>query len=139
MREGVLKKLAHCELIIHAGDIGTVTILDQLRSMGKVIAVKGNVDHGSWSTRLKEAECIDFYGKTILVTHNLDDLKLNPESAHVDVVIHGHSHRASKEYKQGVLYVNPGSAGPRRFTLPTSIAYLRLVDRKIIPEIILIG
>ncbi len=136
LRETVLKKLATCELIIHAGDIGTVTTLDQLQRIGKVIAVKGNVDHGSWSARLKEAEYIDFHGKTILVMHNLDDLKLHPPSANVDAVIYGHSHRASQHHKNGVLYLNPGSAGPRRFALPTTIAYLRLVDQHLIPEII---
>ena len=136
LREAVLKKLAHCELIIHAGDIGTVTVLDQLRRIGEVVAVKGNVDHGSWSARLKESECIDFYRKRILVVHSLDDLTMHPESANVDVVIYGHSHRASNYYNNGVLYVNPGSAGPRRFTLPTSIAYLRLVDKQFVPEIV---
>ena len=138
LTEAVLKKLALCELIVHAGDIGNAAILDQLRSIGKVIAVKGNIDHGSWSASLKESEYIDFYGKTILAIHNIDDLKMNPKSANIDVVIYGHSHRASKDYKDGVLYLNPGSAGPKRFGLPTSIAYLRLVDQRIIPEIILI-
>jgi uncharacterized protein len=136
LTEAVLKKLAHCELIIHAGDIGNAAILDQLQKIGKVIAVKGNIDHGSWSASLKESEYIDFYGKSILAIHNIDDLKMNPESANIDVVIYGHSHKASKDYKNGVLYLNPGSAGPRRFSLPTSIAYLRLVDQRIIPEII---
>ena len=138
LREAVMKKLADCELIIHAGDIGTVTVLDQLERIGKVIAVKGNVDHGSWSARLKESEYVNFHGKMILVIHNIDDLKIHPQSTNLDVVIYGHSHRASTHYDNGVLYVNPGSAGPRRFTLPTSIAYLRLVDGQIIPEIILI-
>ncbi len=134
--DAVLEKLAHCELIIHAGDIGTVTVLDHLRRIGKVVAVKGNVDHGSWSAHLKESECVDFYRKRILVVHNLDDLAMHPESANVDVVIYGHSHRAVNYYKNGVLYVNPGSAGPRRFTLPRSIAYLRLVNKQLVPEII---
>jgi uncharacterized protein len=136
LRESVLAKLAHCELIIHAGDIGDVAVLAQLQRIGRVVAVKGNVDRGSWSASLNESECIDFYGKTILVIHNIDDLKMNPESGNVDVVIYGHSHRAAQGRKDGVLYVNPGSAGPRRFSLPTSIAYLRLVDQQIIPEII---
>ena len=136
LTEAVMEKLTLCELIIHAGDIGSVTILDQLQRIGKVIAVKGNVDRGSWSDSLKESEYIDFYGKTIFVVHNIDDLKMNAKSANIDVVVYGHSHRASKDYRDGVLYVNPGSAGPRRFSLPTSIAYLRLVDQKIIPEII---
>jgi len=138
MRDRVLKKLARCELIIHAGDIGAATILDQLQSVGKVIAVKGNVDHGSWSARLKEQEHVDFHGKTIVIIHDLSHLQIDPKAAKVDVVIYGHSHRASKEYKHGVLYLNPGSAGPRRFALPTSIAYIRLVNQHLIPEIVTI-
>jgi uncharacterized protein len=136
LRDAVLKKLADCELIIHAGDIGTEIVLDQLERIGKVIAVKGNTDHGPWSARLKESEYINFHGKNILVIHNINDLKLHPQLVNPDVVIHGHSHRASTYYDNGVLYVNPGSAGPRRFTLPTSIAYLQLADGQIIPEII---
>lgn len=136
LSEAVLRKLAPCELIIHAGDIGNVTVLDQLKTLVRVVAVKGNVDYGAWSAHLKEAEYVDFYGKTLLVIHNIDDLKLHPTLANLDVVIYGHSHRASKDYKNGVLYVNPGSAGPRTFSLPTSIAYLRLIDQRLIPEII---
>jgi uncharacterized protein len=136
IREGVLKKLACCELIIHAGDIGNVTVLEQLRSIGKVVAVRGNVDRGPWSANLKEAESVDLYGKTILVIHNIDDLKRYPPWPNPDVVIYGHSHRASTNYKHGTLYLNPGSAGPRRFGLPTSIAYLRLIGQHVTAEII---
>lgn len=138
LREAVLEKLRPCELIIHAGDIGNQTIIDQLRNVGNVIAVKGNVDWGSWSAGLKEWEYFDFHGKTIFIIHDLSHLEIDPKAAKVDVVIYGHSHRASKEYKNGVLYLNPGSAGPRRFGLPTSIAYLRLVDQHLVPDIITI-
>ena len=138
LREAVMEKLRPCELIIHAGDIGNKTIIDQLRRMGNVIAVSGNVDRGSWSAGLKEWEYLDFHGKTIFIIHDISRLAIDPKAAKVDVVIYGHSHRASQEYKNGVLYLNPGSAGPRRFALPTSIAYLRLVDRRLIPEIITI-
>jgi len=138
LREAVLEKLRPCELIVHAGDIGDQTIMDQLRSVGNVIAVKGNGDKGSWSTSLKEWEYVDFQGKTILVIHDLSHLDVDPGSANADVVIYGHSHRASQEYKNGVLYLNPGSAGPRTFTFPPSIAYIRLVDQHLIPEIITI-
>ena len=138
LREAVLEKLRPCELIIHAGDIGNQTVIDQLRSMSNVIAVKGNVDTGPWSAGLKEWEYLDFHGKTIFVIHDISRLGIDPKAAKVDVVIYGHSHRASQEYKNGLLYLNPGSAGPRRFTLPASIAYLRLVEQQLIPEIITI-
>lgn len=138
LRRAVLEKLRPCELIVHAGDIGNQTTLDQLRSKGKVVAVKGNVDKGPWSARLREWEYVDFHTKTIFVIHDISHLDIDPISASVDVVIYGHSHQAAMEYKNGVLYVNPGSAGPRRFALPTSIAYLRLVDQRIIPEIVTI-
>ena len=138
LREAVLEKLRPCELIVHAGDIGNQSVIDQLRSMGNVIAVKGNVDGGSWSAGLKEWEYLDFHGETIFVIHDISRLGIDPKAAKVDVVIYGHSHRASQEYKNGLLYLNPGSAGPRRFTLPTSIAYLRLVEQQLIPEIITI-
>jgi putative phosphoesterase len=139
LREAVLEKLRPCELIVHAGDIGNQTILDQLRSTGKVVAVKGNVDKGSWAAGLKEWEYVDFHEKTIFVIHDISHLDIDPTAAGIDVVIYGHSHRASIEYKNGVLYLNPGSAGPRRFGLPTSIAYLRLVDQRTIPEIVTIA
>jgi putative phosphoesterase len=138
LREAVLEKLRPCELIIHAGDIGDQTVINQLRSMGNVIAVRGNVDRGPWSADLKEWEYLDFHGKTILVIHDISHLRIDPKAANVDVVIYGHSHIASKEFTNGVLYLNPGSAGPRRFTLPTSIAHLRLVEQHLIPEIITI-
>jgi uncharacterized protein len=138
LREAVLEKLRSCELIVHAGDIGNQTIIDQLRSMGKVIAVKGNVDRGYWSAGLKEWEYLDFHGKTIFIIHDISHLEIDPKAAGLDAVIYGHSHRASKEYRNGVLYLNPGSAGPRRFVLPASIAHLRLVGRRLIPEIITI-
>jgi uncharacterized protein len=132
----VLEKLGPCELIVHAGDIGSEAVIDQLISIGKVVAVKGNVDKGSWTAGLKEWEIVDFHGKILLVIHDIAHLDWDPKSANVDAVIYGHSHRASSEHKRGVLYMNPGSAGPRRFTLPTSMAYLRLIDGQIIPEII---
>jgi putative phosphoesterase len=106
--------------------------------MGNVIAVRGNVDRGPWSADLKEWEYLDFHGKTIFIIHDLSHLEIDLKAAKVDVVIYGHSHIASKEYKNGVLYLNPGSAGPRRFALPASIAHLRLVDQHLIPEIITI-
>lgn len=136
MRESALVKLTDCELIIHAGDIGNMAILDQLRRVATVVAVKGNIDHGCWSADLNETEYIDFHENRILVVHNIEDLKMHSTSLEFDVLIYGHSHRASIQYKNGVLYLNPGSAGPNRFNLPASIAYLRLVEGRLIPEIL---
>ncbi len=136
MRDAVKEKLARCELIIHAGDIGNEAVLDQLRDISRVIAVKGNVDHGLWSAGLKEAEYIDFHEHHIFVIHNIDELNMHPSSATFDVLIYGHSHRASAQHKDGVLYLNPGSAGPKRFNLPPSIAYLHLVNGQFTPEIV---
>jgi len=136
MREAVVKKLARCELIIHAGDIGDEAVLDQLRGISRVIAVKGNVDHGIWSTGLKEAEYINFHEHHIFVIHNIDELERHRPPAEIDVLIYGHSHRASTRYKDGVLYLNPGSAGPKRFDLPPSIAYVQLVHGQLTAEIV---
>jgi putative phosphoesterase len=138
MRETLLEKLAGCELIIHAGDIGNEEVLNRLRNIGEVIAVKGNVDQGLWTAGLKDAEHIDFHEHHIFVIHNLDELKRHPLPAKLDVLIYGHSHTPSTQCKDGVLYLNPGSAGPKRFNLPTSIATLRLVDGQFTPEIVFI-
>jgi uncharacterized protein len=136
MREAVVEKLARCELIIHAGDIGNEAVLGQLRDISRVVAVKGNVDHGLWSAGLNEAEYIDFHEHRIFVIHNIDELNMHPSPGKIDVFIHGHSHRASTRYQDGMLYLNPGSAGPKRFNLPPSIAYLQLVNGQLIPEIV---
>ena len=136
LRPAVEQRLRQCQLIVHAGDIGNKDVLDRLQSMGNLVAVKGNIDRDTWAERLPEWECIDFQGKNILVIHDIARLGLDPKAANVDVVVYGHSHRSAIYRKEGVLYVNPGSAGPGRFVFPTTIAYLRLIDQQIIPEII---
>ena len=138
LRPQIREKLHPCELIVHAGDVGDQAVMDRLQSIGTVVAVKGNVDRGAWTDPLREWELIQFHGKTILLIHNIARLDWEPKSTNVDVVVYGHSHRASTHYTNGVLYLNPGSAGPRRFTLPVTMAYLRLIDGQITPEIITI-
>jgi len=136
LREEVIEKLRPCALIIHAGDIGDQSVLDELRKISKVVAVRGNVDTEPWSSALKKDECVSFNGKHIYVIHNIDRLDIDPKAAGLDAVICGHSHKPSIEYKDTVLYLNPGSAGPKRFELPVSMAYLRLANGTLTPEIV---
>jgi len=116
-----LRGAAH---IIHAGDIGSAAILDELAALAPVTAVRGNNDQGAWADALGETALVDLGGIRIHVLHDLAQLGLDPKSAGVRVVVAGHSHRASVVERDGVLYVNPGSAGPRRFRLPVAAAEL---------------
>ncbi len=136
LRPEVKEKLRGCELIVHAGDVGNQSVLDELQKIGTIVAVRGNVDRGPWADALREWELIEFHGRTILLIHNIAHLEWEPKSAKVDAVVYGHSHRASSQYTKGVLYLNPGSAGPKRFTLPITMAYIRVTDGEMKPEII---
>lgn len=119
--------LADVQHIVHAGDIGSPEVLDQLRAIAPLTVVRGNVDYGRWADGIPfHAEiCIDGYN--IYAVHNPNDVDIDPEAAGVAAVICGHTHRPIIESRGGVLYINPGSAGPRRFSLPVSLGFLRLV------------
>lgn len=137
LRESVRKKLAVCEMIIHAGDIGGINILKDLQNIAGVIAVRGNMDRDFGAgDRLNKTEFVEIAGRNIYVLHNVDELDLVPATAKLDLVVYGHSHRPSISRRNGVLFLNPGSAGPRRFKLPISMAYLKIVGDKLIPELI---
>jgi putative phosphoesterase len=136
LRPQALAALRGSALIIHAGDVGSPDILDALRQVAPVCAVRGNVDKGSWSTRLPETEVVQVDDVSLYVLHILDDLDLDPPTAGLQAVIFGHTHRPKMEAKDGVLYFNPGSAGPRRFDLPVSVGRLTVVDGKLRGEII---
>ena len=123
-------------LIIHAGDVGRPEILEELRRIAPVIAVRGNVDSGAWATSLPHGEIVEHDGIRLYVIHILEDLDLDPPTAGFHAVITGHTHRPKMTTKDGVLYFNPGSAGPRRFTLPVSLGRLFLADGKLRGEII---
>lgn len=110
--------------IIHAGDVGAPEILEKLQHIAPVTAIRGNIDKGSWARRLPETEAVEIAGISIYVLHDLAQLDLKPEAAGFDVVISGHSHVPKQESRAGVLYFNPGSAGPRRFKLPVSVGRL---------------
>lgn len=126
LRPEAVAALQGSDLIIHAGDVGDSTILDQLNKVAPVVAVRGNVDKAAWAFRLKTTEIIEAGPAVIYVLHNVDDLDLDPAIGKFDIVVSGHSHKASKKFRSGVLYVNPGSAGPRRFELPITVARLNL-------------
>ena len=119
--------LAGSDHIVHAGDVGDPSILDTLAAIAPVTAIRGNVDTDAWAARLRETELIRFGEVAVYVLHDLAALDIDPRSAGVHVVIAGHSHRPLVDRKDGVLYVNPGSAGPRRFRLPIAAAQL-LID-----------
>jgi uncharacterized protein len=114
--------LAGVELIIHAGDIGNPEILAALGSVAPVYAVRGNTDRGGWARKLPLSRVVEVNGFHLYVLHELFTLDLNPAMAGLAAVIYGHSHSPHQERKDGVLYLNPGSAGPRRFTLPVTLA-----------------
>ncbi|WP_420472740.1 metallophosphoesterase family protein [Noviherbaspirillum sp. ST9] len=112
--------------IIHAGDICDGSVLRDLEAIAPVTAVRGNNDRGTWAETLRERERIEIGGVPIYVVHDLHDLDVVPETCGIKVVITGHSHRPLMKMENGVLYMNPGSAGPRRFTLPVSIGFLEI-------------
>ena len=125
----------HCvDRILHAGDIGDPGILDRLRELAPVTAVRGNVDRGPWAARLPETEVVEVEGIWIYMLHDLTRLDLKPEAAGIRVVIYGHSHQPKIEEKNGVLYFNPGSAGPRRFRLPITLGRLLIAKRMVKAE-----
>lgn len=126
VRPEALFALAGVDRIIHAGDIASEAVLDQLRRIAPVVAVRGNNDRGSWAGALRERETIDLEGARIHVVHDLKQLDADPQSAGYTVVVSGHSHKPSIRMERGVLFVNPGSAGPRRFRLPISLALLEI-------------
>ena len=126
LRKEAVEALRGSELIIHAGDVGKPEILDELRSIAQVVVVRGNVDTESWAQGLPETAVAETGAAMIYVLHNVNTLDLNPAAAGFQIVVSGHSHKPGKTEREGVLYVNPGSAGPRRFQLPVTVAHLRL-------------
>jgi len=131
LRPEAVAVLAGVEHILHAGDVGDPAILEALRNIAPVTAIRGNVDVSGDCARLSETELVELGGVGIYMLHDLNALDLNPIAAGVAVVISGHSHKAKIERKKGVLYFNPGSAGPKRFSLPISVGLLEIVDGRV--------
>ena len=124
------------DLIIHAGDIGTPDVIDELRAMAPTFSVRGNNDTQAWAASVPERQIVDAAGRKILVLHQIGDLFREPAPAGCAAVIFGHTHKPLVETRNDVLYVNPGSAGPRRFKLPVTVARLRVAGRELRPEIV---
>lgn len=131
LRPEAIAALRGSDRILHAGDVGDPGILDRLRELAPVTAVRGNVDRGRWAAALPETELVEIEGLSIYLIHDLGQLDLKPEAAGIRVVIYGHSHQPKIEEKNGVLFFNPGSAGPRRFHLPMSLGVLEINVGKI--------
>lgn len=129
LREEALHALRGSDLILHAGDVGAPEILERLKTVAPVVAVRGNVDTGEWAQALPLTEVIAAGSTMIYMLHILQDLDLNPGVAGFHMVVSGHSHKPGRTEKEGVLYINPGSAGPSRFYLPVTIARLDLAVR----------
>ena len=136
LRAEALAALQGSDYIIHAGDVGDPAILGKLGEIAPVTAVRGNVDRGHWAEKIPETNILEVVGILIYVLHDLTQLDLKPDAAGFAAVISGHSHVPKQEMKNGVLYFNPGSAGPRRFKLPVSIGRLLIEAGEIRGEIV---
>jgi uncharacterized protein len=136
LRPEAVELLRGSEHIIHAGDIGSPDIIPALETIAPVTAIRGNIDTQPWARRFPETEAVELGGVTIYVIHDVNTLDLNPKAAGFAAVISGHSHVSKQETKNGVLYFNPGSAGPRRFKLPVSVGQLEIVRREVSATIV---
>lgn len=126
LRPEAIAALQGVELIFHLGDVGKPEILEELNKLAPTIAIRGNVDTAPWCAALPATQFVELASTNIYLLHNLSDLDLHPAGAGIHIVLYGHTHQPAKTEKDGVLYINPGSAGPRRFTLPVSLATLDL-------------
>lgn len=136
LRPEAVRLLAGVHHIIHAGDIGRPEVIAGLATIAPVTAIRGNVDTGAWAAGYPATARVTLGGRTIFVLHDLKELDVDPAAEGIDVVVSGHSHRPKSETVAGVLYLNPGSAGPRRFTLPIALATLELGRRGVVrPQI----
>lgn len=136
LRLEAVNALKGSDIIIHAGDIGRSEIIERLKNIAPVYAVRGNIDRSPWGNTLPITDIIEISGKFLYVLHNIHEIDVDPVAAGFDAVISGHSHKPNIENKNGVFFINPGSAGPRRFSLPVTIASLQIVGDSISCDII---
>lgn len=136
LRPQALAALEGVEHILHAGDIGDDNILEALRQIAPLTAIRGNTDHYGLCSSLPATDVVELAGRLFYLVHSIHDLDLNPVAAGIAAVISGHSHNPSANHREGVLYINPGSAGPRRFSLPTTLATLDLAKSTLTPYFI---
>ena len=136
LRPEAVEALRGSDLILHAGDVGGAEILDELAKLAAVRAIRGNVDTEPPLRKLPDIEVVEVDEVSIYVIHNVHDLDLNPRAAGLAAVVSGHSHKPAIETRDGVLYFNPGSAGPRRFSLPVTVGKLRIRKGKLAAEVV---
>ena len=125
--------------ILHAGDVGDATILNELRALAPVTAIRGNIDRSGLCAKLPAIEIVELAGQSLYMLHDLSSLDLDPVAAGISAVVSGHSHQPKVEWRKSVLYFNPGSAGPRRFSLPISLGFLEITGNGIEPRLLTIG
>jgi uncharacterized protein len=135
LRPEAREALVGCDRIIHAGDVGSQAVLDDLATLAPVCAVRGNNDVGAWAKALPETLSLTVEDSVIHVLHDLAQLDLPHETRGIRAVVSGHSHKPLVREREGVLYVNPGSAGPRRFRLPVSVAHLHIAGDRVVAQI----
>lgn len=136
LRPEVLSLLSGVDHILHAGDVGDISILHRMAGIAPVTAIRGNVDISGPCAALSATDLVEIGGVAIYLVHSAGDLDIKPESARVRVVVSGHSHKPSLEERHGVMYLNPGSIGPRRFRLPVSMAMLQVLEGDVRAEFI---
>jgi uncharacterized protein len=136
LRPQAIAVLRGSDFIVHAGDIGDPKVIEELTALAPVTAVRGNNDRGSWAREIAETEVLQVDNVSIYVLHNLAELDLDPAAAGFQVVVSGHSHQPLIEEREGVLYVNPGSSGPRRFKLPVAVAELQITGESVHAKLI---
>ena len=136
LRPEAVEALRGADRILHAGDVGAPEIIEALAHIAPVTAIRGNIDTASWADALPVTEVVEAAGVSIYMLHDRGQLDLRPEAAGFRVVVYGHSHQPKIEEKNGVLYFNPGSAGPRRFHLPVSVGRLMIEAGKVRAELV---
>lgn len=136
LRPEALIALSEAEHILHAGDVGDATILQALETIAPVTAIRGNIDEHDKCAALPSTEIVELAGRLFYIVHSIHNLDINPRAAGIAVVVSGHSHQPSIEHKDSVIYLNPGSAGPRRFRLPVSVALVTVTEGQIDARII---
>jgi uncharacterized protein len=136
VRPEAIAALRGSEIIIHAGDVGNAEVIDRLRGLAPTFVVRGNIDQGKWAAGLPMTKIVKVGELRFFVLHQISQLDFDPAAAGIAAIVFGHSHRPSIETRQGVLFLNPGSAGPRRFKLPVAVARLRVSGRRVLPQIV---
>ena len=136
LREEALNEMVGSDLIVHAGDMGNPDILEALEAVAPVHVVRGNVDRETWTDRLPMMDLFEIGDCSIYVIHDLYTMDIDPSASNIDMVIYGHSHQPSLEQQHGIWLLNPGSAGPRRFDYPVSVAHIEVDGNRLTPRIV---